>query len=326
MVRRGLLVLTVTMLAVSLGFAVYFSQEAIQADKPQDRKPIHHHPEFHLVFISQEMGSLYWKEVEKGARAAAADHDVVIEFEAPARPNIEEHVGLIERAVASQVDGIITQGLTDQDFTPVINKAVDRGIQVLTVDSDIKGSKRYAYVGTDNYRAGYLAGEKMAEAMGGEGDVGIVTSSEKVNNMKQRIEGFKDAVRQHSKIRIVAVEETHLLKKTSQKAGEIFNAHPDVKGFFGTSASDASGLVEVADERGKIGEVVIMAFDDLPQTLRYLEEGKLEVVVVQQPYEMGYRSVTSMLALLKGKQPNRDMHTSVRLQTSDDLRKKEETP
>ncbi|MDR6226861.1 sugar-binding protein [Desmospora profundinema] len=320
MFKRVLLLCTILMLALSLGTSVYFAGKAREAHQPIERKPVDHRPEHHLVFISQEMGSPFWREMERGARAAAEGHDVVIEFRSPVQPNYKEHVSLIEMAVASQVDGIITQGLTDQGFAPAINHALDRGIQVITVDSDVMDSKRFAYVGTHHYRAGYRVGQEMVRAMGEEGKVGIILSSKEENNMIQRMEGFQDAIRSYPGIQVVAVEESNAsLRQASEKAAKIFNTHPDVKGLFGISPPDAPGLVEVAEERGKTGEVVIMGFGDLPQTFRLVEEGKLTGVVVQQPYEIGYRSVESMMALLKGKQPSRELYIPFEWRTSQPL-------
>ncbi|WP_185956069.1 sugar-binding protein [Melghirimyces algeriensis] len=320
-----LLISSIGALILSLYFSVYFAWQSFQYGGPIERKAAKKDYKYHVVFISQEKGSEYWKQVKRGAKDAAAEYDVVVEFKAPLQPNIDEHVDLIEMASASKVDGIITQGLTEEAFTPVINQAVDHGIQVITMDSDVKHSKRYAYIGTDNYRAGFLAGQRMVRELGGKGEVGVVTGSRRANNMIQRVEGFREAIRQHEKMRIVTVKESNIsLVQASQKTKEIFNQYPDVDGLFGTSASDVIGMVEESESRGKMNDVVIIGFDQLPQTLKYLKEGKIEATITQEPYQIGYQSVQSMMALLQGKPMERRIYTPVKVLDRENMQAEEE--
>ncbi|MFK4997425.1 substrate-binding domain-containing protein [Bacillus sp. N9] len=97
---------------------------------------------------------------------------------------------MIEMAVAAKVDGILTQGLTNREFKPAIDRAVNQGIPVITFDTDLEDSKRLSYIGTDNYEAGYKVGEALIQDTKGQANVGIITGLLYSNNLVLRVQGF----------------------------------------------------------------------------------------------------------------------------------------
>ncbi len=105
--------------------------------------------------------------------------------------------------ISAKVDGIIIQGVEGKQFVDLVFKGVERGIPIITVDTDVKSSVRKAYVGTDNYYAGQLAGRTIIENTIGEQYVGIVTGRFDAINQQERIEGFKDAIKSTDRIQIV---------------------------------------------------------------------------------------------------------------------------
>lgn len=160
--------------------------------------------------------------MEQGAKAAAKETGVYLEYAGPRQANIDEHIHILEKAAASKVDGIMTQGLTEKEFTPVINHIVEKNIPVVTIDTDAPTSKRTAYIGTDNYYAGFIAGRALEEDMHGKANVAIITGSFTASNQQLRVQGFKDAVKEEKGIHIVAVEESHITRvQAAEKAYNI---------------------------------------------------------------------------------------------------------
>ncbi|MEC2346439.1 substrate-binding domain-containing protein, partial [Paenibacillus barengoltzii] len=140
-----------------IGFARY-SGKMGSIVKELQGQPASGEPRYHIVLIEQERYHPYWEMVEKGAAEAAEKYGIDIEFTGPVRNNMEEQLNLLEKAIAARVDAIIVQGLNEERFTPVINKAVRRGIPVVTIDTDAPNSQRLTYVGTDNLAAGERLG------------------------------------------------------------------------------------------------------------------------------------------------------------------------
>jgi len=288
------------LLSISLCFTGVFTGKVLYYDYLlAERKPAQK-PLLHLVLISEELDNPYWREIEKGAQRAAAEEGIALEYLGPVQADKREQIRIIDKAIASKVDGILTQGLNDKEFNPIIAEAVKQGIPVITIDSDAPSSGRIAYVGTDNYAAGYLAGTTLVQQSKGVGQVGIVTGSFTSTNQQQRVKGFMDAIDGESGIHVVQIEESNINRIQSEViAFKIMNQHPEIDTFLGTSSLDGLGIAQML--KGKNQQARIIAFDDLPETLEFIEEGIIDASIVQQPYMMGRKSIELMVDYLAGK-------------------------
>lgn len=254
----------------------------------------------HLVLIAQEAGNPYWQQLREGAEEAARRLGVTLEYTGPARWNVKEHLRLLDMAVASRVDGILVQGLSEA-FVPYIDKAVSRGIPVITVDTDTP-SRRLAYVGTDNYASGRRAGETLVALTGGQAVVGIITGSLEAANQRERVQGFRDAVAPYPGIRIAGVEVSDISPIGAVAAAQrLLQQHPDITALVGTSAMDGQGAAQAVQTLGRRGKVLVMGYDAVPETVALLRSGDIHATVVQRPRLMGQRAVEMMVDVLAGR-------------------------
>jgi ribose transport system substrate-binding protein len=275
---------------------------------------------YHLVLVPEELDNEYWRLVETGAQAAAKEFGVILEYVGPKQANIDDHLKIIEMSAASKVDGIMTQGLSEEQFTPLINRIVDMGIPVITVDTDAAKSKRLAYIGTDNYYSGYLAGRALITDTKGNANVAIITGSFYKNHQQQRVKGFQDAVKGEKGIQIITVEESEISRvRAAEKANQILQDHPEVNAFFGTSALDGIGIAQVVEKYKKQDQVYIIGFDTLPETIDYIRKGTIKATIGQEPYEMGYSAVKMMIDLIDGKAVPPIVHTDTQILRAGDF-------
>jgi len=304
---------------VSCSFALFYGYKIythkLPAEKNTDEK---YH--YHFVLVPEELDNEYWRLVEKGAKDAAKQYGVLLEYVGPKQANIDEHLKTIEMAAASKVDGIMTQGLSDKQFSPLIDRVVANGIPVITVDTDSEKSNRIAYIGTDNYHSGYLAGKALIHDTKGNINVAIITGNFYANHQIQRVKGFREAVKKEKRIHIVATEESQISRiRAAEKAYQILQNHPEVNAFFGTSALDAIGIANVVELKKKQNDIYIIGFDTLPETLTFIRKGVIQATVAQQPYEMGYGSVQMMVELKERKKIPSVVHTSTSIMRVEDL-------
>lgn len=308
---------------ISCSIASFYGYKVVMHKMPKEENTVKKY-NYHFVLVPEELDNEYWRLVEKGAKAAAKQYGVLLEYDGPKQANIDDHLKTIQMSAAAKVDGIMTQGLSDQQFTPLINRVVESGIPVITVDTDTENSKRLSYIGTDNYYSGYLAGKAMIEDTNGKANVAIITGSFMKNHQLQRIKGFEDAVKNEPGIHIVDKQESNISRvRAAEKAYQILQTHPEVNAFFGTSALDGSGIAEVVEKYKQKGQIYIMAFDTLPETLNYMEKGTIQATVVQEPYQMGYGAVKLMIDIVKGKSVPSVVHTDTRILREKDLPKTE---
>lgn len=257
--------------------------------------------DLHFTFVTPLFGHPYWVTVQDGMNAAAEEFGVECEWVGPMAIDIAQQIQDIETAIASNSDAIITMALNPVAFAPVINQAEEAGIPVVLVDTDAPYSKRSAYAGTDNKSAGFAAGEAMVEVLDGQGKVGIITGAIDANNLNLRIDGFEEAIKD-TDIKVVAIEpsNTDLLQAT-EKAQSILQSYPDIDAFFGVSASDVIGAAKVVKEMNKVGDVKLVGFDDMPETIDYIKNGVVNAAIVQRPYMMGYLGVKLARDIIEGK-------------------------
>ncbi|WP_338778710.1 sugar-binding protein [Metabacillus sp. FJAT-52054] len=317
--KRFLYLSAILIFATTAAMTIYFGKETFHVTEIAAGKTDPKHT-FHFVLIPEELDNEYWSLVEEGAQDAAAEHGVSLEFLGPKQANIDEHLKTIDMAIAGQVDGLLTQGIVDQEFTPLLNKAVEKGIPVVTIDTDAPNSERSVYIGTDNYYAGFLAGKALMADTKGPQTVGIITGSFEASHQKLRVQGFLDAIKSQSRIKVAAQKESNITKAGAVKAAyEFFQEYPELNAFYGTSALDGIGIAQVAEYLKKDGRTYVIGFDTLPETLKYIEKGTIQATVVQYPYQMGYKGVETLLQIKKGLSPEPIQHTDTAIIREYDL-------
>ena len=276
--------------------------------------------EWNIVLVTPYGAVPYWQQIEAGMNAANADFGASVEYIGPADLNLDEQLKAIDTAIASQVDGIITNGYVPESFEPLFVKAQEAGIPVVLVDADAaEGSVRVSYIGTSNEAAGYQAGQAMAECMGGEGQIAIITGVIGSSNIDDRVSGFERALEEFPGLEVVTMEVSNVdLQIANEKAGAILTAYPDVVGLYGTTEPDIIGAAQVVSERGLEG-MCLVGFDDATQTLDYIRDGVIYGTIVQKPFMMGYMGVQVMLDILNGKEVDSVYDTGVTTVTIDNV-------
>ncbi|SFI31369.1 ribose transport system substrate-binding protein [Paenibacillus sp. UNC496MF] len=244
-----------------------------------------------IVVISQEQGSYVMNELQKGAREAAAIHGMLIDFSGAYRSNVEELLKQIDIAIASKVDGIIVEGVDRPDFARMVNKATEKGIPVITINSDAPGSLRKTYIGSDHYREGLLMGRRLAEALGGEGIVGVVANADGSDTDQLRLRGLREALRAHPDVRLVFAAGDAAKLQAGMQTDDMLNRYPGVDAFVGLPADSAKSIVDAADSRSKRSPRRVFMFDDSPQTEELIRSGAVQAGLSQHYEDMGKMSV-----------------------------------
>jgi len=267
--------------------------------------------DYHFVLITEEVGNQYWRLIEKGAKDAAANHNIYLEYIGPKVSDTEEILATLDRMIAAGVDGIMTKGMNEEEFSELVHKASEQNIPVATVDTDSEGSGREFYVGTDNYLAGYLAGENLIENTSGEQKVAVIIGLSSAQNQIERLEGFKDAISQTNRIELIAVSESNITELgAAQATYRLLKVHPEITAIFGISALDGIGIVKGIEEMQPTEKPYVISFDILPETLDAIEKGHIDVTIAQYPEEMGQLAVEQMRTLKNNQKVETILHTS----------------
>jgi ribose/xylose/arabinose/galactoside ABC-type transport system permease subunit/ABC-type sugar transport system substrate-binding protein len=239
------------------------------------------------VFIGVSVGNPYWVDARLGLEDKAKILGVKYDLRGPTGNDPNQQVKEFEQVLARKPAGILIAPASDA-LIPNINRAIDEGIPVVCLDTDEKNSKRYTYIGTDNYNAGRQTGELLAKVLNGKGEVALLTIPGQ-SNLEARVKGCKDALLRYPGITIVKIGNDLALSTEAEKvARSILQAYPNLAGFGCVDAAGGEGCAVAVQESGKIGKVKIIAMDRNESTLDFIEQGVIEASIAQRTYTMAY--------------------------------------
>ncbi len=164
-----------------------------------------------------------------------------------------------------------------------------KGVPVLTVDSDAPDSKRLFFVGTDNYKAGTEGGRLVAKLLNNKGNVAVLTMPEQAN-LKERLHGYKDALDLHPDIKITQVIDMQGRPEVAfDKTKEILdNKKEKVDAFVCLEAIGCPEVADVIDREKMNGKLVVVAMDTDQRTLEGIQKGLISATIAQKPFTMAY--------------------------------------
>ncbi len=265
------------------------------------------------IIILTNGNTPYWDACAKGASDAAAELKLK---EAGYRFEIE-HNNLTDKGQIDKLKSYKTAvdiaavaiSVTDEN-NPAIAEAMkelqDAGVKVITIDSDVNRDKhkdaRTAYIGTDNVIAGRELG-KAAKALIGQGEYMAFVGLKGASNAQGRIKGFEEGAGPDIK------RDQYLEDKGPGKAAEtvrgILTTHLDSPPqlLLGIWSYNTPAIVETVNNLEIRDKVTIVGFDAEPNTINYIGQGKVDAVLVQNPYQMGYIGVKLMKALAEEDKP-----------------------
>ncbi len=283
--RKFVFALLVLMVATS----GLFAQTRVPAPKDQ------------LYIEVSALGNLdYFYDHKMGMEMVGKELGVRTEYVGPAEYDMNAMVAAFEQAIAKKPQGLVVVGF-EPSLNSIVDKAIGLGIPVVTVDADLPGSKRLAFVGTGNFNAGVVGGTKLATLIGGKGKVAIMTRPGQ-SNLEERIAGYKSALAKFKDIQIVQIADTQSDPVVAaQAAAALLQKFPDLSGFGCVEAAGGSGAATAVREAKKAGKVKIVSMDRGNEILDAIKEGVISASVAQQTALMPYYATQILYNLVNSK-------------------------
>ncbi|HEX7980821.1 MAG TPA: substrate-binding domain-containing protein [Gemmatimonadaceae bacterium] len=252
-----------------------------------------------LAMIAKESANPVFLAARTGAEAAAKELsakygvDVKVEWLTPPQQDGEVQAQRVRQALNEGVDGILISASDAGKVTGAINDAVDRGVPVMTFDSDAPQSKRFAFYGVDDEKTGQQTMAELAKLMDGKGNVAILAGNQNAPNLQRRVAGAKAEAAKYPGIKIVGVfNHIETPQDASAEVVRVNNAYPEINGWAfigGWPLWTQSLLTDINPAKMKIASV-----DALPSQLVYVEKGVVPVLLAQSVYLWGHQGITTL--------------------------------
>jgi len=291
-----------------------------------------------IAVIPKSMGAEFWETVEEGAREAAAELDVEMNWEGPQdETQIAEQNKIVENMVNLGVDGIALAPLNPKAMEKSVRNAVEAGIPVVVFDSAVNGDAHCSFVATNNRQGGVIGAKHLDELLGDDQKrIMVMRFIQGTASTEARAEGFLE-VAKAAGLEVMAdtfAEQANVegCKVPAANTLERFvdNGKLELDGIFACNDRATLGMLAALEDLRKSGVEVnarFVGFDFTPRLVDSLQEGKLDALVVQDPRKMGYLAVKTLLTHLRGEEVEPfidtgvDVATRERLETDEALRK-----
>ncbi|WP_147820128.1 substrate-binding domain-containing protein [Salidesulfovibrio onnuriiensis] len=257
-----------------------------------------------ILVIPKGVRVKYWQWVEQGAKRAGHDRDVEIIFRGPwASDDFVAQFGILKAGIEEGVDAIVIAPNHTSYSAELLEQAVQKGIKVVLIDSDMEFEDRVSLVASDNHFAGKQAAEHLISLMGGKGTALLLHYAKDNASTMAREKGFLDAASERgSCLTVVEAEEAGVSAGTAYYATmEAFVSNPYISGIFSPGESTTIGALRALRDMHLNGTVKLVGFDFTREIHEALVEGSLNGTVLQSPYQIGYLGVMAACDALEGK-------------------------
>ena len=266
----------------------------------------------------------WFDQVYEGAKLAAkmleefTGSRIVIEYRPPTKADFAEQNQIIENVIETHPDGISIDLLDEKSKRVVLEEALKQGIKITIFDSVSPDGMELTSIGNDFCEQAKIASDKLVKLIGVKGEVAIMMGVPTTPNHMIRAQCHEAVFKRHPGIKLVAkgVDEDEIETAQSQ-ATSIMKMHPNLKGWVSCDAVGPIGVVLAIKQAGKVGKVLSVGLDDLPQMIELINEGVAELSASTKPRMQGYWTVLALWQSTMGVNVPKRIDTGIAVITKD---------
>ncbi|MDF2094794.1 substrate-binding domain-containing protein [Aquibaculum arenosum] len=277
-----------------------------------------------LVYLTPGLDLPFWRYLSKGVEAVAEENGY--SFQAlDSRNSAQTQRQNAQDAIARGVDGIVISPTDSSTAPAVLEMAQEAGIPVVIADIGTNSGEYVSFIISDNYDGAHGTGEALAAAMKDkgweDGSVGLVTISQARKNGQARTAGFRDAMKEAGIENEAGLQQmqSYTADETFRFTQDMLTANPEMRAMFIQTDQPAIGALRAIRAARRSGEVLVAAFDGIPEFVELLQSGDIVASGMQQPYLMGVRSGEAMIEHLDGGTPDKEILVPILVVTSENI-------
>ncbi|MGO4500866.1 sugar ABC transporter substrate-binding protein [Paenibacillus sp. 2RAB27] len=244
----------------------------------------------------------FYEMITDSIEIASKPHPIQLIVKAPDEINLEQQMRMMETLITQKVSGIAIDPIDPVALEPLINKAVQAGIPVICFESDVPGSKRYSFIGSDPLKEGTLMGQMIDRYLKGRGMIMIEGSMSGSPQIRQRLQGLEQYLRQYTEIQVL---EKKYHNGDNEKAildlESMINEHPHFDALVPLDIVSSSNTILVWKSQGL--KRYAMTFGMTPEVKEALLNGQINAVISENEHLWGNIIIEQLLAAAKHATP-----------------------
>src|SRR5436189_397661 len=282
-----------------------------------------------IAVIPKGTSHEFWKSIHAGAIKASKElsstgNEVEVIWKGPLREDDrEQQIQVVEGFASQGVNGIVLAPLDNRALARPVEEAKSAGVPTVIIDSALQSNSIVSFVATDNRKGGMLGADRLGELLGGKGKVILLRYAEGSASTQDREDGFLQEIKEkYPNIELLSTDQyAGATRDTAKRASEnLLNRFgDDVQGIFCPNESTTAGMLSALQDAGKAGKVMFVGFDTSQSFIDAMRVKQLHGIVVQNPFNMGYLGVRTMVEQLQGKPVAKRIDTGVTVITPENL-------
>jgi rhamnose transport system substrate-binding protein len=256
-----------------------------------------------IALMPKSKGNAYFISCKQGADEAAKELGVELLFDGPTDPDPAKQNEIIENWITLGVDAIAAACENKEGISTALRKAKQKGIKVLTYDSDANPDARDFFVNQATPEGiGNTLMDEAARLCNDEGEFAIITASLTAANMNEwqkYIEARRSS--KYPNMKMVALRPCDDLKdKAQSEATALLSANPNLKLIMAICSPAVPGAAEAVKQAGKTGTVKVIGLGLPSENRKYVKDGVTQSVILWKTIDLGYLTIHATAALAKG--------------------------
>ena len=260
-------------------------------------------PKRHAI-VFKNTGNPFGEKLMEGFENAIEEMGDEAILRAPDSPSVEGQVQIIEELITQQVDSIVISGNDEDALEPVLKKAMDQGIKVVSTDSAVNADSRMVNVNqADPEGVGRVQVEAVAEMMDYEGEFAILSATSQATNQNLWIEWMEKELEdaKYDDIELVKVAYGDDLRDKSVSETEaLLKSYPDLKAIVSPTTVGLAAASKVITDRDLGDDIKVTGLGLPSEMAEYIENGVSPWIYLWNPIDLGYLSGYAAHALVDG--------------------------
>ncbi len=278
-------------------------------------------PKTVTVILKSEKVSEFWSEVISGIERFGAEENIEYDFVSSIDENdVNGQIEIIQEVISRKPDGIILAASDYYKLADMTAKILDADIELVLIDSGVRGNDFDSIVATDNYKAGYDGALQLMRYLEAPKHIVLVNHVQSSLTAIEREQGARDAlIEEYGDI---TVEIFYCNDDPAAAYDYIERLHRygvEIDGIIGLNERSTVGAARFLDEHEEASHIPIVGFDSSVEEIQLLEKEVVKALVIQQPFSMGYTAMKTLSEVIEHSKVAKNIDTGALIITKDNM-------